>query len=139
LYGSGAVGVLGTADGGIAGAFLSTNTTGVIGALQAGNLSSSNGKPNRWMSARMIWRPTMNSSATEVQTMTTNNNLVGQLKQIGLCAVPTQLDDFIARVTEARCSPHQILEELAIREPMVRARIIFSRLSMSQVLHSWGG
>jgi DNA replication protein DnaC len=64
----------------------------------------------------------MNSSATEVQTMTTNNNLVGQLKQIGLCAVPTQLDDFIARVTKARCSPHQILEELAQAETAERSR-----------------
>ena len=36
----------------------------------------------------------------------TNNNLAAQLKQIGLCAVPTQWDDFIARVTKVRCSVH---------------------------------
>ena len=48
------------------------------------------------------------------RTMTKmNNSLASQLKQIGLCALPAQLDDFIARVTKARCSAHQILEELA--------------------------
>jgi hypothetical protein len=31
----------------------------------------------------------------------TNHNLAMQLKQIGLCALPTQIDDFIARVTKA--------------------------------------
>ena len=54
----------------------------------------------------------MNSPALKTPTMT-NNNLASQLKQIGLCAVPSQLEDFIARVTKARCSAHQILEELA--------------------------
>jgi hypothetical protein len=31
----------------------------------------------------------------------TNNNLAVQLKQIGLCSLPMQLDDFIARVTKS--------------------------------------
>ena len=57
----------------------------------------------------------MNSPAPKTTTMT-NHNLAAQLKQIGLCALPTQLDDFIARVTKARCSAHQILEELAKAE-----------------------
>ena len=52
----------------------------------------------------------------------TNNNLAAQLKQIGLCAVPTQLDDFIARATKARWSAHQILEELAKAEAAERSR-----------------
>src|SRR5579863_7235985 len=72
-------------------------------------------KPNRWISALMIWRPTMNSPAPEATTMT-NNNLAAQLKQIGLCAVPAQLNDFIARATKARWSAQQILEELANAE-----------------------
>ena len=54
--------------------------------------------------------------------MMMNNNLASQLKQIGLCALPTQLDDFIARVTKARCSAHQILEELAKAEASERSR-----------------
>jgi hypothetical protein len=52
----------------------------------------------------------------------TNNSLAAQLKQIGLCALPAQLDDFIARVTKARCSAHQILEELAKAEASERSR-----------------
>ena len=64
----------------------------------------------------------MNSPALKTTTMTTNNSLAVQLKQIGLCAVPTQLDDFIARVTKARCSAHQILEELAKAEASERSR-----------------
>ena len=65
----------------------------------------------------------MNSPAIEIPAMTmTNNNLAAQLKQIGLCALPTQLDDFLARVTKARCSPHQILEELARTESTERSR-----------------
>jgi DNA replication protein DnaC len=63
----------------------------------------------------------MNSPAPKTTTMT-NNNLAAQLKQIGLCALPTQLDDFIARVTKARCSAHQILEELAKTEATERSR-----------------
>ena len=61
----------------------------------------------------------MNSPAP---TMMTNNSLATQLKQIGLRALPTQLDDFIARVTKARCSAHQILEELAKAEATERSR-----------------
>src|SRR5229473_3312615 len=78
-------------------------------------------RPKRSTSALMIWRPTMNSPAPKTPAMT-NNNLATQLKQIGLCAVPTQLDDFIARVTKARCSAHQILEELAKAEATERSR-----------------
>src|ERR1700704_5764203 len=79
-------------------------------------------KLSRSISARTIWRPTMNSPALKTLTMTTNNNLASQLKQIGLRALPSQLDDFIARVTKARCSAHQILEELAKAEAAERSR-----------------
>src|ERR1700704_1878936 len=64
----------------------------------------------------------MNSPALKTPTMTTYNSLASQLKQIGLCALPTHLDDFIARVTKARCSAHQILEELAKTEATERSR-----------------
>src|SRR5271165_2461058 len=74
------------------------------------------------ISARTIWRPTMNSPALKIPTTMTNNNLASQLKQIGLRALPTQLDDFIARVTKGRCSAHQILEELAKAEATERSR-----------------
>jgi DNA replication protein DnaC len=63
----------------------------------------------------------MNSPAHTTQTMT-NHNLAVQLKQIGLCALPTQVDDFIARATKARWSPHQILEELTKAETAERSR-----------------
>ena len=63
----------------------------------------------------------MNSPALKTPT-TTNNSLATQLKLIGLRALPTQLDDFIARVTKARCSAHQILEEIAKAEATERSR-----------------
>ena len=37
--------------------------------------------------------------------MTTNNSLAEQLRRIGLCAVPAELDDFLARATKARWFP----------------------------------
>src|ERR1700683_4780210 len=79
-------------------------------------------KLSRSISALTIWRPTMNSPALKTPTTMTNNSLATQLKQIGLCAVPAQVDDFIARVTKARCSAHQILAELAHAEAAERSR-----------------
>ena len=64
----------------------------------------------------------MNSPALKTPTTMTNNSLATQLKLIGLRALPTQLDDFIARVTKARCSAHQILEEIAKAEATERSR-----------------
>jgi DNA replication protein DnaC len=52
----------------------------------------------------------------------TNNNLAGQLEKIGLHALPTQLDDFLARAAKARWSPLQLLEELTRAETMERSR-----------------
>ena len=42
----------------------------------------------------------------EPKTTTPNHSLAAQLQQVGLRALPTQLDDFIARATKARWSPH---------------------------------
>ncbi|MBV6434744.1 MAG: hypothetical protein IANPNBLG_05028 [Bryobacteraceae bacterium] len=51
----------------------------------------------------------------------TNYSLPEQLRQIGLCAVPPQLDDFLARATKVRWSPLQLLEEIARGPRNVRA------------------
>lgn len=49
-------------------------------------------------------------------------NLTEQLLQLGLIALPAQLDDFLARATKARWSPLQLLEELTRAETTERAR-----------------
>src|SRR5713226_3316603 len=84
-------------------------------------------RPNRSTSAHMIWRLTMNSPApkttpTKTTATTPGNSLSAQLQQIGLCAVPAQLDDFIARATKSRWSAHQILEQLVKAEGAERSR-----------------
>ena len=61
----------------------------------------------------------MNSPAAKPMTP---SSLAAQLRQTGLRAVPAQLEDFIARATKARWSPHQILEELARAEAAERSR-----------------
>jgi DNA replication protein DnaC len=62
----------------------------------------------------------MNSPA--LKTTTPTNSLPAQLQQIGLRALPTQLDDFLARAATARWSPHQIIEQLAQAEIAERSR-----------------
>lgn len=62
----------------------------------------------------------MNSPA--FKTTNPANSLPTQLAQIGLRAVPANLDDFLARAAKARWSPHQILEQLAQAETAERAR-----------------
>jgi DNA replication protein DnaC len=62
----------------------------------------------------------MNSPA--LKTTTQSNSLPAQLQQIGLRALPTQLDDFLARAAKSRWSPHQILEQLAQSEIAERSR-----------------
>lgn len=61
----------------------------------------------------------MNSSAT---TMTPTNDLVTQLEQIGLRALPPNLDDFLAQAIKARWSPRMLLEQLALEETRERSR-----------------
>ncbi len=46
-------------------------------------------------------------------TTTPGNNLPAQREQIGLHAVASGVDDFLARATKQRWSPRQILEHLA--------------------------
>jgi DNA replication protein DnaC len=58
--------------------------------------------------------PTLKTTAT--------NSLPAQLQQIGLRALPATVDDFLARATKARWSPHQILEQMAQAEIAERSR-----------------
>lgn len=51
-----------------------------------------------------------------------SNSLSAQLQQIGLRALPAQLDDFLARAAKARWSPLQILEQVAQSEVAERSR-----------------
>jgi DNA replication protein DnaC len=53
---------------------------------------------------------------------TPSNSLSAQLQQIGLCAVPAQLEDFIARAAKARWSAAQILEQVVTTEAAERSR-----------------
>ena len=62
----------------------------------------------------------MNSPAPKATTP--SNNLSTQLQQIGLRALPAQLDDFLAHAAKARWSPHQILEQMAQAETAERSR-----------------
>jgi len=61
----------------------------------------------------------MTSPAT---TMIPMNSLVQQLRQIGLRSLPANLDDFLARATKARWSPHMLLEQLVQAEAEDRSR-----------------
>ena len=53
---------------------------------------------------------------------TTTTDLQSQLLQIGLHATAQGLDDFLARATKSRWSPHLLLEELARSEIQERSR-----------------
>ncbi len=55
----------------------------------------------------------MNSPA---MTTTASNSLSAQLRQIGLRALPADLDDFLARATKNRWSPQQLIEQLVRAE-----------------------
>lgn len=61
-------------------------------------------------------------SSPAAKTTTPSNSLSAQLRQIGLCALPAQLDDFLARAAKTRWSPHQILEQLVHVEIAERSR-----------------
>jgi DNA replication protein DnaC len=62
----------------------------------------------------------MNSLA--ITTTIPTNSLSAQLQQIGLRVLPANLDDFLARATKARWSPHQMLEQLVQSEATERSR-----------------
>jgi DNA replication protein DnaC len=73
----------------------------------------------------------MNSPAP---TTIKNNSLSSQLQQIGLRALPTQLDDFLAHAAKARWSPHQILEQVVLAELAERSRrSLETRLRLSGI------
>jgi DNA replication protein DnaC len=73
----------------------------------------------------------MNSPIT---TMTPMNNLAAQFQQIGLRALPANLDDFIARATKGRWSPRMLLEQLAQAEADDRSRrSLERRLRISRI------
>src|SRR3989304_5710433 len=76
------------------------------------------------MFVRRTWRPTTNSPGTPAgrNPAVPNHSLSEQLRQIGLCAVPAQLDDFLARAAKARWSGLQLLEEMARAEITERSR-----------------
>lgn len=64
----------------------------------------------------------MNSPATMTMTTIPRNNLPAQLQQLGLRALPVELDDFLARATKARWSPRVLLEQLVQAEVAERSR-----------------
>ncbi len=57
-----------------------------------------------------------------LKTTTPSHSLPTQLQQLGLRALPAQLDDFLARAATARWSPYQVLEQLALAEITERSR-----------------
>jgi DNA replication protein DnaC len=61
-------------------------------------------------------------SSPALKTTTPTNSLPSQLQQIGLRALPTQVDDFLARAAKSRWSARQILEQLANEEIAERSR-----------------
>lgn len=64
----------------------------------------------------------MNSPAHTTTMTTSTNSLPAHLAQIGLRALPGQLDDFLALATKARWSPRQLIEQLVQAEATERAR-----------------
>jgi DNA replication protein DnaC len=61
-------------------------------------------------------------SSPAPRTTTPSNSLPAQLQQIGLRALPADLDDFLARAAKSRWSPRQTLEQLAQEEIAERSR-----------------
>jgi DNA replication protein DnaC len=66
--------------------------------------------------------------------LTSSADLATSLAQVGLRAVAAALEDFIARVTKARLSPRQILEEIARLELADKAqRSLHNRLERARL------
>jgi hypothetical protein len=55
-------------------------------------------------------------------TMSPRNDLPAQLEQIGMRALPAELDDFLARATKGRWSPRVLLEQVVQAEIAERSR-----------------
>jgi DNA replication protein DnaC len=65
---------------------------------------------------------------------TTRANLSSLLTKVGLSAIGTSLDDFLARATKGRWSPVQILEEIARLEQVEKTRrSLQSRLQRARI------
>jgi len=62
------------------------------------------------------------TSPAPKQTTAPIINLPVQLQQLGLRALPAQLDDFLAHATKARWSPRQIIEQITLAENGERSR-----------------
>jgi len=62
------------------------------------------------------------SSPTSTMSPMPMNDLLAQLKHIGLKTIPANLDDFLARASKARWSPRMLLEQLAQEETQERSR-----------------
>ena len=76
----------------------------------------------------------MNSPTSKTKTTIPGNSLSAQLQQIGLCALPLQLDDFIAHATKSRWSASQLLEQIVKMEAAERSRrSLERRLRMSGI------
>ena len=66
--------------------------------------------------------------------MMTNNDLTGQLRQLGLQATAQELDDLIARATKQKWSPLQLIEAIARSESANRAaRNLQRRLKLARL------
>lgn len=66
--------------------------------------------------------------------MTTNNDLSGQLRHLGLHATAQELDDLIARATKQKWSPLQLIEAIARSESADRAsRNLQRRLKLARL------
>ena len=64
----------------------------------------------------------MNSPKTPKKIPNPNNDLAGQLQQLGLVVTANSLDDLLARASTQRWSPRQLLEEVARSENQDAAR-----------------
>jgi DNA replication protein DnaC len=72
--------------------------------------------------------------SSPVTTKTPTNNLPQLLQQIGLRALPANLEDFVARAIRGRWSPHMLLEQLAQAEAEERShRSLERRLQLSRI------
>ena len=79
------------------------------------------------------------NSPTRTTTQTPSRSLPAELQQIGLRAVATDMDDFLARATKQRWSPRQILEHLTQTEAAERAHRSLERPSQPTIPNPWTG
>lgn len=61
-------------------------------------------------------------SSPALRTTIPTSSLAAMLGQIGLRALPAEMDDFLARAAKSRWSPHQLLEQMVQAEIAERSR-----------------